>query len=160
MNPFLTPFPSPAPEIEIEVDTADLSAPEPSARDLVHRALSEPPRAMWPSLHVTPDPVLQAKARPRVAERRERLTRAVKAGLAGCGLLCAAAVVAALLGGPTTASAAGAPRHARAAVVSKEGVEHVAITKKGPRSAEAVTPSHGRKSAAKAKARAKGRRGR
>ncbi|MCA9586731.1 MAG: hypothetical protein KC657_15355, partial [Myxococcales bacterium] len=112
----------------------------------------------WPSLHATPDPILQAKALPGVAERREKLTRVVKAGLAGCALLCAAAIVAGFIGGTSTAAAAGPARVARAAVVEKEGLEQVTVTK-----AHAATTAHAAKAPKKAHKpakKAKARRGR
>ena len=89
-------------EVPVEVKAPPVVAPsmraaapsivEPSAQSLLERAAAlGPVRLTFESIAI-PDPVLEAKHEPRIAERRARLTRVVKATLGACVGVCILAV--------------------------------------------------------------------
>ncbi|MDB4947231.1 MAG: hypothetical protein JWP97_6765 [Labilithrix sp.] len=91
-----------------------------SKQELLARAAAlGPSRMTWESI-VLPDPVLDEKRQPHVAERRERFTRMVKLGLAACLGVCVLALgVTAATGSPSASAAAAEPASAAGTVPSK-----------------------------------------
>lgn len=128
--------------------------PAPSLPEARRPAPSLFMRMTMPSLLLgTPDPILLAKMTPEVADRRRKLTRIVKATLAGCAALCALAVGATILSASEgSAHAAASPAAAPAAhaahgmVVAKDelSVESTKLrpraTFAAPRAARAAAP--------------------
>lgn len=128
----------------------------PSTRDLLERAARlGPPRPTLESILLPTDPVLGQKLDPRIAERRVRFTRIVKATLGGCVALCVAALAATAMSGE--ASAAGAPAKAvalHAPVAREPSVESFAgaTIAKAARATNAST-AHAAKAPSRAKRR-------
>lgn len=115
------PFRTKADSLEINMDGAcapvvthapvrGAYASAPTAAELLERAAAlGPARVTWESIVLPSDPILSEKALPHVAERRARLTRAVKIGLSACVGLCVLALgVSALSGDPSPPSASAA----------------------------------------------------
>jgi hypothetical protein len=103
------------PSIEVEIEdavrppNATLVDAGPSKDALLERAASlGPVRGTWESFLVPNDPILGAKMQPRVAERRARLRRVVKATLGVCGALCVVSLIASAFGGGNVAEASSA----------------------------------------------------
>lgn len=95
--------------------TMPAEMPPPSTQDLLARAQRlGPARPTLESILLPTDPILGAKLEPRIAERRMRLTRYVKATLGGCVALCVAALVATA----TSGEASAAPRSSSVAVAT------------------------------------------
>ncbi len=94
----------------------------PSAEELLERAAAlGPARMTWESIVLPADPILHEKSTPHVAERRARLTRMVKIGLAACLGVCVLALgVSALSGDASAAPAASADAGAK--TVPSKGV--------------------------------------
>jgi hypothetical protein len=80
----------------------------PSKEALLERAAAlGPVRMTWASILPTSDPILEAKQKPVIAERRARLTKVVKGTLGACAALCVLAVVVSIFSaGESSASAA------------------------------------------------------
>jgi hypothetical protein len=120
------PAPAPAPGATPAgpIATSDLTGPTPQA--LLERAASlGPPRMSWESI-VSPDPILDAKHEPRVAERRARFQRIVKGTLGAClGVCVLALVVTAFSGGEEPAAAASGALSASVAARAITPVEHL-----------------------------------
>lgn len=97
----LLAIPTRAPMVSLP-DTA------PSKEALLERAAAlGPARPTWASFVPTSDPVLEAKMKPQIAERRARFQKIVKGTLAACGAMCLVAlIVTAVSGGEPTAKAA------------------------------------------------------
>lgn len=118
----------------------------PSSTELLERAAAlGPARMTWESIVLPTDPILDEKRQPRVAERRARLTRIVKATLGACVGLCVLAVgVSAVSGDPSPTPAASTSSTMGKTVASKAvvPVEPLAIAKHAKavrRTAPAVT---------------------
>ncbi len=127
----------------------------PSTQDLLERAARlGPPRPTLESILLPTDPILGQKLQPRIAERRQRLTRIVKATLGGCVALCVAALVATA----TSGEASAAPRAGKVAVSTPTSrapsVESLSsgTLAKASRAAN-VSTAHAAKSASRAKRR-------
>lgn len=94
---------------------------EPSAQALLERAAAlGPVRLTFESIAI-PDPVLEAKHEPRIAERRARLTRVVKATLGACVGVCILAVGVSIF----TPSAEAAPRVTAGKATPNEAVKSI-----------------------------------
>ena len=103
-----------------EVDLDRPSRPYPSAistRELLERAAAiGPARTTWESIVLPPDPILDEKRQPHVAERRERFTRMVKVGLGACLALCVVALGVSALSGDASVTSPQAAAEARNSV--------------------------------------------
>lgn len=99
---------SPLLALPVRAPMVSLPDPSPSKEALLERAAAlGPPRMTWASFVPTSDPVLEAKMKPQIAERRARFQKIVKGTLAACGAMCLVAlIVTAVSGGEPTAKAA------------------------------------------------------
>jgi len=137
-----------------EVELAPASrGPYPSAistRELLERAaVVGLPRTTWESIVLPPDPVLDEKRQPHVAERRQRFTRMVKVGLGACLALCVVALgVSALSGEASAASPEPAaearntvPAHGIVPIEKLDSALHAKVTRRSvPPTAAVVRP--------------------
>ena len=81
----------PSIEVDVQMDPPVVDG-EPTTQTLLERAAAlGPVRLTFESIAV-PDPVLEAKFEPRIAQRRARLTRVVKATLGACVGVCVLAI--------------------------------------------------------------------
>ncbi len=149
---FATPAPSAG--IEVVVDDVRLSADDatyedaaPSRQDLLQRAAElGPARMTWESIVLLPtDPILGEKMQPRVAERRARFRKLVKAAVGACGAFCLVATVASVMSSTSStdnkSTASSAVKTAPASgVVPVEKLELVTRTKASKKVTVAVRP--------------------
>jgi len=119
-------------------------ASSPSANELLERAAAMGPHRMtWESIVLVTDPVLSEKRQPRVAERRERLTRVVKMTLGACVAVCALALGVSALSGDASAATRPAASESLGKTVASKGVvpvEPLDGTRHG-KAARSIAPS-------------------
>lgn len=140
-------------EIEVESRRAPVAHAEParaayrsspSANELLERAAAlGPARTTWERI-VLPDPVLDEKRQPHVAERRARLTRVVKIALGACLGVCVLALGVSALSGdasaaPTATAAAFGKTVPSKGIVPVEPMDGTKRAKNARRTAPAAT---------------------
>ncbi|MBX3222185.1 MAG: hypothetical protein KF795_16830 [Labilithrix sp.] len=97
-------------DMQMSADDATHEDAAPSRQDLLLRAAElGPARLTWESIVLPTDPILGEKMQPRVAERRARFRKVVKAALGACVAFCVIATAA------TAVSAVAGSSHAAAA---------------------------------------------
>lgn len=109
--PHLSPFAAPpVGEADEGIDVVvELEPAAPSTQALLERAARLGPARPTLESIALPDPILDEKRKPRVAQRRARFTRFVKATLGACLGLCVLALGASALSGEEPTASAATP---------------------------------------------------
>jgi hypothetical protein len=141
--PVTSAAPAPVELASIDFDLEVEEPGAPSTHALLERAAQlGPMRPTLESIALPSDPILGEKMKPRVAERRARFTKLVKATVGACVAVCVAALLVSIVSGdPGTANAATRPlpgKTSPAVLVASVETLDAPTLDKAPRKAAAV----------------------